>query len=71
MRGYAVPPEAHRVAHFIGLRTPDEPPADLPERMAAHNVDISLRGDAIRVSPHLYNSPEDIDRFFDALDAVL
>jgi selenocysteine lyase/cysteine desulfurase len=71
MRGYAVPPEAHRVSHFIGLRTPDEPPADLPERMAAHHVHISLRGDAIRVSPHLYNSAGDIDRFFGALDAVL
>lgn len=70
-RGYAVPPAAHRVPHFVGLRVPGGPPPDIMERMAGRNVHISLRGDAIRVSPHLYNSPDDIDRFFDALDAVL
>jgi len=70
-RGHAVPPNAHRVPHFIGLRVPGGPPPDIMARMAARNVHISLRGDSIRVSPHLYNSPDDIDRFFDVLDAVL
>jgi len=70
-RGYAVPPAAHRVVHLIGLRVPGGPPVDIMQRMADYNVYISLRGDSIRVSPHLYNSIEDIDRFFDALDAVL
>lgn len=70
-RGYTVPPAAHRVPHFIGLGVPGGPPPDIAERMAARNVHLSLRGDSIRVSPHLYNSAKDIDRFFDALDAVL
>ena len=70
-RGYTVPPTAHRVPHFIGLQVPDGLPPDIADRMAERNVHISLRGESVRVSPHLYNSAEDIDRFFDALDAVL
>ena len=40
-------------------------------RLAAHGVHVSLRGGCIRVSPHLYNTPEDVARLFAALDRVL
>ena len=67
-RGLTVPPEAHRVAHFIGLRGAEPPAPDLAERCAADGVHFSLRGGAIRVSPHLYADAGDIDRFFAVLD---
>jgi selenocysteine lyase/cysteine desulfurase len=37
------------------------------ERLRAAKVVTALRGDRIRVSPHLYNVPEDVDRLVAAL----
>ena len=37
-------------------------PADLPARLSSAGVYVSVRGTAIRVSPHLYNTQEDVDR---------
>jgi selenocysteine lyase/cysteine desulfurase len=34
-------------------------------------VFVSVRGDAIRVSPHVYNDDEDVDRLFETLEAAL
>lgn len=67
-RGYAVPPVAHRVSHYIGLRGSAPLPEDLPDRFAAENIHISLRGGGIRLSPHLFADANDIDRFFAILD---
>ena len=67
-RGYQVPPAAHRVSHFIGLRAETPTANDLVDRFAAEGVYISLRGGGIRVSPHLFADGFDIDRFFDVLD---
>lgn len=67
-RGYTVPPPAHRVSHFIGLRSAEPPPADLDARCAADDVYFNLRGGAIRVAPHLHVNQADIDRFFAVLD---
>ncbi len=67
-RGLSVPPAAHRVAHFIGMRGSEPPAPDLAERCAAEGVHFSLRSDAIRISPYLFTSQADIDRFFTVLD---
>lgn len=40
------------------------------ERMTAANVRVSLREDGIRVSPHIYNTAEQIERVVALLDAV-
>jgi selenocysteine lyase/cysteine desulfurase len=37
------------------------------ERLAAAKVVTALRGDRIRVAPHVYNGPEDVDRLLAAL----
>lgn len=67
-RGYAVPPAAHRVTHYIGLRGSTPLAEDLPDRFAAENIHISLRGGGIRLSPHLFADANDIHRFFAILD---
>jgi selenocysteine lyase/cysteine desulfurase len=41
--------------------------AELAERLRAADVIVSPRGDVIRVSPHFYNTKEDIQRLLDAL----
>jgi len=57
--------------HFIGLRIPGGVPDGLLAALAAKGVFVSMRGDALRVTPHLYNTDADIDRFFGALETGL
>ncbi len=65
--GLAAVPEAQRAGHFLGLRLPEGAPADLLARLAAAEVHVSLRGDRLRVTPHLYNDAADIDRLCEVL----
>jgi selenocysteine lyase/cysteine desulfurase len=65
--GYEVLPAAQRSAHLIGLRHPGGIPEGLPERLKAAQIYVSLRGDSIRVAPHLYNTLADIERLLEVL----
>jgi selenocysteine lyase/cysteine desulfurase len=65
--GLEAVPEAQRAGHFLGLRLPPGAPADLLSRLAAADVHVSLRGDRLRVTPHLYNDEADVDRLIEAL----
>ncbi|MBP7000198.1 aminotransferase class V-fold PLP-dependent enzyme [Amaricoccus sp.] len=60
-----------RAGHFLGLRFPEGPPPDLPDRLAGAQVHVSLRGDSLRVTPHLYNDDADVDRLIEALAQAL
>jgi len=69
-RGWTFP--SSRVEHMTGLRraSGQEWPNDLVERCwRNHNVHISVRGQSLRISPYLYNTHDDIDKLFEALDA--
>lgn len=65
--GLTCAPREHRAAHFLGLRFPQGLPAGLLERLSAERIYVSVRGDSMRVTPHLYNDERDIDRLIDAL----
>lgn len=65
-----VPAEA-RHPHLLGIRFPDGEPAGLRERLAADRVSVSLRANAVRVAPHLYNDESHVDRLLAALGDVL
>jgi selenocysteine lyase/cysteine desulfurase len=56
---------------MIGLMLGPEAPDDLARRLTAHNVFVSVRGESVRVSPHLYNTEEDVDRLFEILERVV
>ena len=61
-RGWAIEDDEWRAGHILGVRLP--PGCDLRElegRLAAARVYASLRGDALRVSPNVYNDPPDIE----------
>ena len=66
--GFTAAPAHLRAPHMIGISMPDGFPADLPSRLASENVFVSVRGESIRISPHLYNSEADIDRLFEVLE---
>lgn len=69
-RGFGVP-EGPRAAHMIGLHLGPDAPGDLAARLAAERVYVSVRGRSLRVSPHLYNTEDDVDRLFRALEGAL
>jgi selenocysteine lyase/cysteine desulfurase len=55
---------------MTGIRLPGGVPVGLTERLLDDRVFVSLRGDSIRVAPHLYNDADDVDRLFVSLDSV-
>jgi selenocysteine lyase/cysteine desulfurase len=69
--GCTVPAERDRVRHIVGVRLPHGLPAGFTERLAEARVYVSLRGDSIRVAPHLYNDDRDVERFIAVLRRAL
>jgi hypothetical protein len=69
--GYTVEDEAWRGAHLFGLRAPaGADSARLQTVLRERRVVVSQRGDAVRVAPHLYNTPDDVAALADALRAA-
>lgn len=67
-KGYAVAEESGRARHMFGIRVPSG--LDLQElraRLAERQVFVSVRGDAIRIAPHVYNDSEDVAALIDLL----
>jgi selenocysteine lyase/cysteine desulfurase len=69
--GLSALPAQLRAGHFLGLRLPGGTPMGLTERLAEEQVHVSLRGDSVRVTPHLYNNDADVDRLFGVLERAL
>lgn len=58
--------------HLFGLRTSgDMDPDRLRKTLEKRRVSVSVRGSAVRVSPHVYNDDQDVQALIDALDAAV
>jgi selenocysteine lyase/cysteine desulfurase len=69
--GYVVEDEAWRGWHMFGLRLPDSvDPARLQALLRERRVTVSVRGDAVRVAPNVYNEADDVEALMDALRAA-
>jgi len=56
-------------AHLFGIRLPEGADAVLMKPLLEkHNVFVSFRGDAIRVSPHVFNDRRDMEALTSALE---
>ena len=60
-----------RAPHLIGVRLHGADPGVVAKAMAEANVFVSVRGDAMRVAPHVYNDSDDVDRLFEVLGSTL
>jgi selenocysteine lyase/cysteine desulfurase len=70
--GLRVAPRPLRSAHLIGLRlAPGVDAEAVAPALADRSVHVSVRGDAIRVSAHAFNTVDDADRLLAALAQVL
>ncbi len=66
--GYQVEDEAWRASHLLGIRLPPEVSLErLNEALSQQHVMVSVRGDAVRVSPNVYNDRSDMDALVQAL----
>ena len=65
--GCAALPAEGRVGHMIGVRLPGGVSEALVKRLSDARIYVSVRGDAIRIAPHLYNDESDIERLFSVL----
>jgi selenocysteine lyase/cysteine desulfurase len=62
------PPRSdRRVGHIIGLSHRTRWPADIEAKLRSDGVHVGLRGDRLRISPHLYTGQADIERLMTSL----
>jgi selenocysteine lyase/cysteine desulfurase len=69
--GFEIMAANARAPHFQGARLPATDPRKLASRLIENNVFASVRGDYLRVAPHLYTDEEDIARFDEAVGSGL
>jgi selenocysteine lyase/cysteine desulfurase len=69
--GLLAPPPDRHVGHIVGLRLPTGSSEQVAERLRAEHVHVSVRGEHLRVSPNVYNTPDDVQRLLDVLAACL
>jgi selenocysteine lyase/cysteine desulfurase len=70
-RGLQAVPAKRRARHMIGLGLGARVPEDLAARLAGEKVFVSVRGESVRVSPHVYNTERDVERLFEVLVRVI
>ena len=72
--GFRLESPEGRVHHLFGLRARngnDADPDRLRDILEQRNISVSVRGNAIRISPHVYNDERDIQALIEALDAAM
>ncbi len=69
--GFDPLPADQRGPHLLGVRLPDAVRAEVVTGLAAANCFAAVRGEVLRLAPHLHVNDADVDRLLDALAAVL
>lgn len=66
--GFEVADEAERSANLFGVKLPASmEPEACRQHLALQQIHVAVRGDAVRVSPHVYNDEHDLEQLTDAL----
>ena len=63
-------PQEKLAGHMTGIHLGPGAPPDLAARLAAESVYASVRGESLRVSPHVYNTASDVQRLFEVLSEM-
>lgn len=66
--GFWIEDENYRGHHLFGIRLPRHTDIEkIKQRLKKNKINVAVRGDALRVSPHLYNSENDLMKLVTAL----
>jgi hypothetical protein len=68
---YGLTASPRRAPHYLGLKRDGGIPESLTGNLAAQQIFVSVRGPAMRVTPHLYCNAHDEARLLAALQSVL
>ncbi len=68
---FVSPLEDSERTSIVSVQFPQADSSEVVAHLSRANVVVSLRGDFVRFSPHLYNRPEDIEHAFEELDRYL
>jgi len=63
-------PAAHRGPHMLGIRLPESVRSTVVATLAEANCFASVRGESLRIAPHLHNTDTDTERLMAALAAA-
>jgi len=67
--GVQIEDEAYRGEHLFGLRLPEHMDMEaLRARFEAERIYVSVRGNSIRISPHLYNTQSDLEKLVETFE---
>lgn len=68
--GFQIESSAFRAEHLFGIRLPAAMNlGQITQRLADARIYVSVRGNSIRVAPHLYNTSSDLSRLLEVLKA--
>ncbi len=67
-KGFWIEDEAWRGSHLFGIRLPESLKMEkIQAVLGKNNIFVSVRGNAIRVSPNVYNEARDIEKLGEVL----
>jgi selenocysteine lyase/cysteine desulfurase len=69
--GFELPEKSQRCPHMLGARLPAGFRGNLVADLRARDVYISQREQSLRFAPHLWVDDADVERLFEALDALI
>jgi selenocysteine lyase/cysteine desulfurase len=69
--GLNAPPDDQRGPHMLGVRLPEPAYTQAPSALASVNCFAGMRGESLRISPHLHTTDDDIGRLFEGLERAL
>jgi selenocysteine lyase/cysteine desulfurase len=69
--GLTVPPPGDRAPHMLGLELPPDAARRAAAALEERGVVVSMRGASLRISPHLHNNQEDVDRLMEAVASAV
>jgi len=62
----------NRFSHLYGIGLPDHVSIDqVKSHLATNKISVSYRGDVIRVSPHLYNTADEMSSLVDSMNTLI
>jgi len=62
----------NRFSHLYGIGLPDHVSIDqVKSHLATNKISVSYRGDVIRVSPHLYNTADEMSSLVDSMKTLI
>lgn len=69
--GLEITDEKQRAPHFLGVKIPNDSRNDLLSKLSEKNIYLSERGGTIRITPHLWNTQEDFEKFIYELKKLI